>query len=407
MPNPPSDQNAGRASGPVPEFPGLVVSGEDDAPHRASYFAGVPFPTILATIGTIAAIFLTYQLLGRTSRIITWILVSAFFAIVLTPVLDILVKRFHFRRGLAATLVFFLGIGSLAFMGYVFINPLAKQGTEFANNFDTYLKDARNGKGEIGKLVKRWDLDTWVDKNQDEIRKRAGEIFRPEKILGTTTNALGSVFNAVAGVLTIAVMTFLMLLEGRDLLLTATKILRPHQRERAIRLARDSSKAITGYVAGNLAISVIAGLATYIFLAIVHVPFAGVLALWVAFADLIPLIGATMGAVPTVLVAFLYSTTAGFATLIFYVVYQQFENHVLQTTIMSRTVALKPVVVLASVLFGVELYGLLGALLAIPFAGVVKVIGTDLIASRRPDITAGAVAHNTNLIPRFGRKRKS
>ena len=256
-------------------------------------------------------------------------------------------------------------------------------------------------------MVKRWDLDTWVDKNQDEIRKRAGEIFRPEKILGTSTNALGSVFNVVAGILTIAVMTFLMLLEGRDLLLTATKILRPHQRDRAVRLARESSKAITGYVAGNLAISVIAGLATYIFLAIVHVPFAGVLALWVAFADLIPLIGATMGAVPTVLVAFLYSTTAGIATLIFYIVYQQFENHVLQTTIMSRTVALKPLIVLASVLFGVELYGLLGALLAIPFAGVVKVITTDLIAARRPDIALHGAHHNTNLIPRFGRKRKS
>jgi predicted PurR-regulated permease PerM len=406
MPTTPPDRSSGRLGDEGTEFPGLVLSGPDEVDRRGRYFANVPFPTILATIGTIAALYVTYQLLNRTSRIITWILVSAFFAIVLTPVLDILVKRFHLRRGLAATLVFFLGIGSLAFMGYVFINPLAKQGTEFANNFDTYLKDARNGKGEIGKLVKRWDLDTWVEQNQDEIRKRAGEIFRPEKILGTTTNALGSVFNAVAGVLTIAVMSFLMLLEGRDLLLAATKILRPHQRERAVRIARASSKAITGYVAGNLAISVIAGLATYVFLTIVHVPFAGVLALWVAFADLIPLIGATLGAVPTVLVAFLYSTTAGIATLIFYVIYQQFENHVLQTTIMSRTVALKPVVVLASVLFGVELFGLLGALLAIPFAGVMKVIGTDLLATRRPDIAATA-APNTNLLPRFGRRKRA
>jgi predicted PurR-regulated permease PerM len=181
-----------------------------------------------------------------------------------------------------------------------------------------------------------------------------------------------------------------MLLEGRDLLLSATKILRPHQRERAIRLARASSRAITGYVAGNLAISVIAGLAVFVFLTIVGVPFAGVLALWVAFADLIPLIGATLGAIPTILVALLQSTTAGLATLVFFLIYQQFENQVLQTTIMSRTVRLKPVIVLASVLIGVELFGLLGALLAIPFAGIVKVIGADVIASRRPDIAVPA-----------------
>ncbi len=356
--------------------------------ERTGYFANVPFPTVFATLGTIAGVYLLFLLLVKTGRILTWLLVSAFFAIVLTPIVDILTKRFHLRRALATTLVFLLGIGSLVFMGYVFINPLAKQGTDFATNFPTYVQDAKNGKGEVGKLVKKWGVNSWLEKNQDELQKRATEFFKPEKILGTTTSAIGSVFNAIAAVVTIAVLSFLMLLEGRDLMLSVTKILRPHQRERSIRLARASSRAITGYVAGNLAISVIAGLAVFVFLTIVGVPFAGVLALWVAFADLIPLIGATLGAIPTILVALLQSTTAGVATLVFFLIYQQFENQVLQTTIMSRTVRLKPVVVLASVLIGVELFGLLGALLAIPFAGIVKVIGADVIASRRPDIAS-------------------
>ena len=112
-------------------------------------------------------------------------------------------------------------------------------------------------------------------------------------------------------------------------------------------------------------------------------PFALVLAIWVAFADLIPLVGATLGAIPTILVALLHSTTAGIVMLIVYVVYQQFENHVLQVTIMSRTVKLNPLVVLVSVLCGVELYGFLGALLAIPVAGVIQVIAKDLYDDRR------------------------
>jgi hypothetical protein len=98
----------------------------------------------------------------------------------------------------------------------------------------------------------------------------------------------------------------------------------------------------------------------------------------VGFADLIPLVGATLGAIPTIGVAFLHSTTAGIGIVIFYIVYQQFENHVLQVQIMSRTVDINQLFVLVSVLVGVELFGILGALLAIPAAGVMQVIVRDL-----------------------------
>jgi predicted PurR-regulated permease PerM len=291
-------------------------------------------------------------------------------------------------------------------MGYVFIKPLAKQGTEFANNFPKYVTDAKAGKGQVGKLVKRWKVDTWLEENQKEIQDRAQQIFEPKKILGTTTSAIGSVFTVVAAIVTIAVLSFLMLLEGRDILLNMSRIFPVHQRDRALKVGKDSARAVTGYVAGNLLISVIAGVATFIFLTIAGVPFAGVLALWVGFADLIPLIGATLGAIPTVLVAFLSSTTVGVATLIFYVVYQQFENHVLQVTIMSKTVALKPLIVLASVLFGVEIFGLLGALLAIPAAGIIKVVGADIIAHRRPDIAlAGHITHSRVHLPKRWSKK--
>jgi predicted PurR-regulated permease PerM len=103
-----------------------------------------------------------------------------------------------------------------------------------------------------------------------------------------------------------------------------------------------------------------------------------VLALWVAFADLIPLVGATLGAVPTIAVAFLHSVPAGIAAVVFFILYQQFENNVLQVTVMSRTVNLNPLGVLISVMIGVELFGLLGALLAIPAAGVIQVVVRDL-----------------------------
>jgi predicted PurR-regulated permease PerM len=102
----------------------------------------------------------------------------------------------------------------------------------------------------------------------------------------------------------------------------------------------------------------------------------------VGFADLIPLVGATLGAVPTVAVAFIHSPVAGIGMIAVFVVYQQFENHVLQVVIMSKTVQINQLAVLVSVLIGVELAGLLGALLAIPAAGVIQVIARDIYDHR-------------------------
>ena len=129
---------------------------------------------------------------------------------------------------------------------------------------------------------------------------------------------------------------------------------------------------------GNLVISVIAGTLTYIVLWIMGVPYKGVVALFVGFADLIPLIGATLGAIVAIAVAALHSLPAALVVLVFFVVYQQAENHLLQPVIVSRTVQLSALMVTIAILLGVELLGFLGALLAIPVAGILHVIGRDL-----------------------------
>lgn len=369
--------------GPV-IIPSSVAGGHDLTQRGLT--RGAPVATIVTTIGLVLATLAGLYLLGKATRIITWVLVAGFFAVVLTPPVNWFVRRLHIPRSMAVGLVFVSGLAAMGGLGYTFVAPLARQGTQFANDFPTYVKDAEAGRGAIGHYVKKYKLDNWLTKNQDEIRTRAQQIFEPKAVFGTALGALGSVLNMVFAFLTIAVLTILMLLEGHDLLMTASKGLRSHQRDRLVQVATDCARAINSYVNGNLLISVIAGLATFVFLLIAGVPFAGVLALWVAFADLIPLVGATMGAIPAVIVAFLHSTTAGVITVIFYVIYQQFENQVLQVTIMSKAVALQPLIVLASVLFGVELFGLLGALLAIPAAGIIRVVAFDIVAHRRPDL---------------------
>ena len=162
-------------------------------------------------------------------------------------------------------------------------------------------------------------------------------------------------------------------------MLNGSLALFPDDRARHIRaVGTDCARTITGYISGNLLISVICGAATYVVLAVIGIPFSGLIALFVGISDLIPLVGATLGAVVAGLAAFLYSVPAGIIVVVFFVVYQQLENHLLQPLIFSRTVQLNPLTVLIAILVAVELAGLLGALLAIPIAAMIQIILRDL-----------------------------
>ena len=332
----------------------------------------MPWRTIFAVVGVVLGVVATIVLLRQLHRIVAWIAIAAFLAVILNPAVDFLEQRARLRRGVATLVVFVTGIALFAAMLYAFIRPIVDQSQEFADNFPEYVEDAKAGRGPVGDLVKRYDIDEWIEDNQDRLDEFAQEAGR--LALENAPRAFGW----VAGALTVLVLAFLMLVEGPAMLRGFANALQPRRGEHVRRVANDCARAISGYMFGNFLISIIAGVASYIALAIAGVPFREVLALWVAFADLIPLVGATLGAVPTVAIAFLHSVPAGIGIAIFFVVYQQFENHVLQVTIMSRTVQLNPLLVLISVLVGVELLGLLGALLAIPAGGIIQVIVRDL-----------------------------
>lgn len=336
----------------------------------------VPVRTMLVAIGLVVAAYLTLRAIVLLAHVETLLVVAAFFAIVLTPAVDLVRRRLHISRGLSTAIVFIAGIAILAGLLYAFISPLVDEGRKFADNFPTYVSDAREGRGPAGDLVRRYNLDERLRDAQASIEDSVASAG------GGALKVAGRVFGGVVSGLTIFVLSLMMVLYGPEILKNALGVLHPTKRDRVKAVASDCARALTGYVMGNLLISVIAGTLTFIALTIFGVPFAAVLALWTAFADLIPLIGATLGAIPTIGVAFLHSTSAGIGMLIFYVIYQQFENHVLQVVIMSKTVQINQLFVLVSVLIGVELLGFLGALLAIPAAGVIQVIARDLWDNR-------------------------
>ncbi len=326
----------------------------------------------LASIGAIWFIWLT-------KGVLLWILIAAFLATALNPAVEVLMRRGIRRRGAAVAIVFGLAVLVVAGISATFLPTLVREVNDLAAAIPGYVEDITKGRGPLGFLERDYQI---VERIRDAI-----ETSGVGGVLGLSSTALGvakSVVTAVVAVLTIAFLTLFMLLEGPGWVERGYDVLPERHRERARRVGRDVYRAVGGYVMGNLAISLIAGVVSAIVFTAVGLPFPYALALVVALLDLIPLAGATIAAVIVTTIAFLDSTTAGIVVLVFFVVYQQLENHLLQPLVYGKTVKLSPLSVLVAVLIGAELAGIVGALGAIPAAAAIQVLVRDLRAPAAP-----------------------
>jgi predicted PurR-regulated permease PerM len=316
------------------------------------------------------------ELVIALRRVIGLVIISAFFATMLNPAVDALVRR-HMRRGLATGIVFLLGLVVVVGLGYLFLHPIYTSAQRLSHDLPDLIKRTEEGKGSVGKLLTRYHLDNWAKKQIPKAQTALSHMGGP------ALSVARRVVSGVAGFVTVTVLTFLMLLEAPGMTRNVLGLMPPERAQRIQRIARDVARSVSGYVLGNVATSLIAGLICFVSLLLLHVPFAGVFGVWVALVDLLPLVGGLLAGVPTVAIAALHSPKAGIIMLIVFIIYQQIENHVLNPVIMSRTVRLNPLWVILSVLVGAELAGIAGALLAIPAAGAIQVILRDVWADRQ------------------------
>ncbi|WP_375423909.1 AI-2E family transporter [uncultured Friedmanniella sp.] len=339
----------------------------------------VPVRTIIATIGLVLVTAIALLLLYQVREVLVWIVIAIFFTTALYPVTGWVERRVTGgRRTLATLLVFLVVVVVIAALLAVFAVPLAQEGASFATQLPGVIDDARNGRGVVGRLMDRTHILSYVQAHQDKITAFVSGLTTP------AAGVLRGVATGVAGVITVFVLTLLMVLEGPKVVDGALNLIEDtDSRERVRRVGADCAKSITGYISGNLLISIICGVLAYAVLKISGVPFAGLIALFVALADLIPLVGATLGAIVALIAAAVHSVPALIAVAVFVVLYQQLENHVLQPVIFARTVKLNPLAVLVAILVGVDLAGILGALLAIPVAGIIQVVLRDVWDHRR------------------------
>jgi len=344
--------------------------------------------TILAVLGIVIAVAVVLEIVWISRRVLAWILIALFLALALNPLVDWLQRRGIRQRGLAIGVTYLLVIAVIVAIGALFIPKLVSELNGFVGALPDYVRDITHHRGRLGFLERKYHVSEHVK----DALKNGGT----KRLLGLTGTAIAitkGIITAVVATVTIAFMTFFMLLEGPAWMDRFYKLLPEHSRKRWQGIGQDVYRTVGGYVTGNLLISVIAGVSTTLVLLALGVPFAVALGLLVAILDLIPLAGATIAGIILVAVAFLHSIVAGIVVIVFFVVYQQVENHILQPFVYSRTVQLSPLAILIAVLIGAELAGILGALAAIPLAGTIQVLLRAWLEQRRrhPHAAAGTV----------------
>jgi predicted PurR-regulated permease PerM len=334
--------------------------------------------TVFLVIGLTVLVGLALLLVYLAWNVLTWILVAIFLAVALNPAVEAIERR-GLARHWAASLVFGLALLALTGIGFLVVPPLVTQVSDFIDAVPDFVDDLTAGRGPLGWLQDEYQI---VDRIREAIeRQGAGGV------LGLSAGVLDvvrSIITAVVGVITIIFLTYFMLLEGPRTIDGILRIVPETARPRYERVGREIYRSISGYVTGNLLISVLAGTLATIVLFAVGSEFAIALGLLVAILDLIPLAGATLAAIVVSTVVFIETDWVRcLIVIVFFIAYQQFENHVVQPLVYGRTVQLSPLAVLCAVLVGAQLAGILGALLAIPVAGSLIAIAREILEYRQ------------------------
>jgi predicted PurR-regulated permease PerM len=328
---------------------------------------------VLTAAATVGLLYLLW--LVRSTLLLVFI--SVFLAVALGPAVAFF-GRHGIRRGPAILLVYVLMAAGVVGVGLLVVPPIVNQVAQLSDKLPSYIKDL-----EKNKQYRKYDAKYHISAKLEE------QSAKLPSHLGDAAGALSSItvgaFGAIVQLVTVLTMTFFLLLDGERIAGFLLRVRGPQREQRLRRIAGEVYSSTAGYVAGNLLISLAAGLSTYLVLVILGVPFAVPLAVLMAFLDLIPLVGATLGGI-TIAIVTLFNDfpTSTIVWVIFFVVYQQVENNVLQPVVYRRTVNVAPLIVIVAILIGGSLLGILGALVAIPIAATVQIIVRDLWEGRDP-----------------------
>lgn len=331
-----------------------------------------PFYVGMTAAAGVAVTFGTVWLLTVISSMLVLIGVSFFLALGLEPVVSWCVRN-RMPRWAATTLVFVVFLVLVAAFVGAAIPPLSQQAEELINQAPHYLQQVQDHSSVIGRLNDRFHLQQRIT---DAINNSGGSLVNDAVSAGT------AVFGAVTDSLIAIVLTVYFLIDMPRIRKTLVRLVPHSRRPRAILLGNEVFAKVGAYVLGNVTISVIAGIATVVWLIALGVPYPLLLGVFVALLDLLPVVGSTIAGCAVGLVALTVSLPVCIATVVFFVVFRILEDYLLVPRIIGRAVKVPALMTVVAVLIGAALLGIVGALVAIPVAAALQLMAQEVLFPR-------------------------
>ncbi len=323
----------------------------------------------------VLTVYLGYKAVLLVTNILVQVIIAAFIAVSLDPAVRWLIQR-RVRRGPAVAIIFLVLVILLGLFLLAFLPPLIKQGAGLVGDFPGYLQKLRTRSPGLRGLEDHFHI------SQDAIDNFARTV--PQKLGHEALTFSQRFLGALLSTVLVIALTIYFMVDLPRLRRALVRVFPKRQRRAVNEAVNVVIDKVGSYMIGNLLISLIAGAATFVALTAIRVPFALPLAFWVAITDLIPMIGATLGAVVCVIVAFATGSLWPQTILVaaFFVLYQQLENYVISPRVMRDAVQMPAVAVLLAALLGGSVLGLIGALMAIPVAAAIRVIAAPVLRAR-------------------------
>lgn len=334
------------------------------------------FRVIIATI--LAILFVVA--VRHSAHTLTLIGVALFLSLALNGPVHALAIRIPGKRRGSRGLATGLSIGIVlillgAFLALI-VPPLIKQTSNFVHEAPKVINQIHDQHSSVGSFIRQHHLQGQVDKLSNQLSSRLNNLG------GTAFSTLAHIGSSLFSTVTVIVLTVMMLAEGPRWRRIIEQLIPPRHSERSQRLAKDMHKVIKGYVNGQVLLAAIASVLIVPMLFILHISNPWALMVVIFVCGLIPMVGHTIGAIIVTAVALFHSLPAAIIILCYYILYQQVENYVVQPRIQANATNMSALLVFIAVILGANFGGLLGALVAIPVMGCLRVAVLDYLQSR-------------------------
>ena len=336
--------------------------------------------SIVKLIAIIALTVVAFGLLQKMSHVLGLIGIAFFFSLALNSPIKWVAKKLPKRkkdnRALAIGITMVVVVALL--MGFLVsvLPPLSKQTVNFAKEVPGLIESTKTGEGPIGRFVQTYSLEDDVEALADQLSSRVGNIG------SSALTTVGKVGSSLISLLTVIVLTIMMLSEGPKWTRLSRRMIAPRRRGHVESLVVEMNKVVQGYVNGQVVLALVAALLIAPMFFILDISYPLALIGIVFICGLIPMVGHTIGAVIVTFVALFTSLPAALIILGYYILYQQIENYAVQPRVQANTTNMSPLLVFVALLLGGSIGGLLGAIVAIPVMGCIRILVIDFIERR-------------------------